>query len=805
VTSTGKPRSNNPASETQAAAEPRSAGSTARAPSAGASTTGTSKTGSSKKAATKKTAAKKKTGAKKTATTGTKKAAAKKKTGTKKVAAKKKTGTKKVAAKKKTGTKKVAAKKTAAKKKTATAAKKTAAKKKTATAAKKTAAKKKTATAAKKTAAKKKTATAAKKTAAKKKTATAAKKTVAKKKTATAAKKTVAKKKTATAAKKTVAKKKTATAAKKTGVKKTGVKKTAEKKSSTETPPVEVTETAPVEVTKTPPVEVTKTPPVETGTKAPVETETGTNEPAGPVAETPSSEPASAEPANTRPARPASTKPANTRPARPASAKPANTRPAKPANTRSARPKKNKSKNRDKPKISLDNRFIDADAMKVVRKLLSAKHEAYLVGGCVRDLYLNRKPKDFDIATSARPEQIRRVFRNSRIIGRRFKLAHVFFGPKIIETATFRTNPKEDEKPAEGEDLLITHDNVWGDIEEDARRRDFTINGLFYDIERQDIVDFVDGVADLDRGVIRTIGDPETRFREDPVRMIRAIKFAARLDFTIEPACWTALLTCAPDIARCSRARLVEEIYKLLRGGSSRRAFELMLQADLFQHIWPAYMSLYDGTGPEEEGLHRPIRGEDQTQPSALLWRYLRALDDYVTETGQTPSNGVIQAILFAPLLDERLRDANSGQLDTAIDDTMTPPCVALGVARRDRELARQIYIAQRRMTQPQGGRRRRSSLVQRQYFHDALLFLGFSVEARDHKGSNALEHWRKLAAIQASTPVHSDGGHYEGSGPPSDRKKRRRSGRRRSKGRSRGGSGGGGGGGGGRSAGGGG
>ena len=748
MTSTGKPRSNNPASETQAAAEPRSAGSTARAPSAGASTTGTSKTGSSKKAATKKTAAKKKTGAKKTATTGTKKAAAKKKTGTKKVAAKK-----------------------------------TAAKKKTATAAKKTAAKKKTATAAKKTAAKKKTATAAKKTAAKKKTATAAKKTVAKKKTATAAKKTVAKKKTATAAKKTVAKKKTATAAKKTGVKKTGVKKTAEKKSSTETPPVEVTETAPVEVTKTPPVE--------TGTKAPVETETGTNEPAGPVAETPSSEPASAEPANTRPARPASTKPANTRPARPASAKPANTRPAKPANTRSARPKKNKSKNRDKPKISLDNRFIDADAMKVVRKLLSAKHEAYLVGGCVRDLYLNRKPKDFDIATSARPEQIRRVFRNSRIIGRRFKLAHVFFGPKIIETATFRTNPKEDEKPAEGEDLLITHDNVWGDIEEDARRRDFTINGLFYDIERQDIVDFVDGVADLDRGVIRTIGDPETRFREDPVRMIRAIKFAARLDFTIEPACWTALLTCAPDIARCSRARLVEEIYKLLRGGSSRRAFELMLQADLFQHIWPAYMSLYDGTGPEEEGLHRPIRGEDQTQPSALLWRYLRALDDYVTETGQTPSNGVIQAILFAPLLDERLRDANSGQLDTAIDDTMTPPCVALGVARRDRELARQIYIAQRRMTQPQGGRRRRSSLVQRQYFHDALLFLGFSVEARDHKGSNALEHWRKLAAIQASTPVHSDGGHYEGSGPPSDRKKRRRSGRRRSKGRSRGGGGG--------------
>lgn len=426
---------------------------------------------------------------------------------------------------------------------------------------------------------------------------------------------------------------------------------------------------------------------------------------------------------------------------------------------------------------ALNTRDIDNDALKVVRKLLAAKHEAYLVGGCVRDLYLNRKPKDFDVATSARPEQIRRVFRNSRIIGRRFKLAHVFFGPKIIETSTFRTNPNADEDSSD-EDLLITHDNVWGDIEEDAKRRDFTINGLFYDIERHDIVDFVDGVADLDRGVIRTIGDPEVRFREDPVRMVRAIKFAARLDFTIEPESWAALLECAPDIARCSRARLVEELYKLLRSGSSRRAFELMLEAQLFQHIWPTYVSLYDDGG----GLHRPVRDEDQRQPSALLWRYLRALDDYVVETEQTPSNGVIQAILFAPLLDARLLDASRAELDGAIEDVMTPPCVALGVARRDRELARQIYMAQRRMVQPQrGNRRRKSSLVQRQYFHDALLFLGFSVEARDLDGTNALEHWRNLALLQAR-PAKTGGGRREGSSP--GKKRRRRGGRRRGKSR---------------------
>jgi poly(A) polymerase len=428
----------------------------------------------------------------------------------------------------------------------------------------------------------------------------------------------------------------------------------------------------------------------------------------------------------------------------------------------------------------LSLRDVDGDALKVVRKLLAAGHEAYLVGGCVRDLYLNRKPKDFDVATSARPEQIRRVFRNSRIIGRRFKLAHVFFGTKVIETSTFRANPSDSvgdvgdgdaggDDESNEEDLLITHDNEWGDIEEDARRRDFTINGLFFDIEHQQIVDFVDGVEDLDRGVIRTIGEPLVRFREDPVRMIRAVKFAARLDFTIDEASWAALLECAPDIARCSRARLVEEIYKLMRGGACRRAFELMLEADLFRHIWPGYIQLYDEVG----GLHRPVRGEPPDLPSALFWRYLGALDDYVIETEQTPSNGVIQAILFAPLLDEQLLDMRSAELDIYIDDLMTPPCAALGVARRDRELARQIFMAHRRMIQPSPKRGRKSSLVQRQYFHDALLFLGFSVEARQGDGS-ALEHWQDLANLQLDAPPASD--ERAGNGGPGPGRKRKRS-----------------------------
>ncbi len=440
------------------------------------------------------------------------------------------------------------------------------------------------------------------------------------------------------------------------------------------------------------------------------------------------------------------------------------------------------------PVAQLRHGDIDPDAIKVVRKLLGHGHQAYLVGGCVRDLYLNRKPKDFDVATSARPEEIRRVFRNSRIIGRRFKLAHVFFGPKIIETSTFRANPQNSDGEDEDEDLLITHDNEWGNVEEDAIRRDFTINGLFLDIENGKILDYVDGVRDLDRGIIRTIGEPMVRFREDPVRMIRAIKFAARLDFTVEQDSWHALLECAPDIARCSRARLVEELYKLLRGGSSRRAFELMLEAGLFQHIWPTYISLYDEVG----GLHRPVRDEPRDLPSGLFWRYLGALDDYVSETGQTPSNGVIQAVLFAPLLEGDLLHADRADLDIQIDELMTPPCGSLGVARRDRELARQIFMAHRRMVQPRKRGRTRASMVQREYFLDALLFLGFSVEAREGDGG-ALEHWQQLARLQDRTspprqgpgPGGGGGGESSGSGGESGgegQRKRKRGGKRRRK-----------------------
>ena len=242
---------------------------------------------------------------------------------------------------------------------------------------------------------------------------------------------------------------------------------------------------------------------------------------------------------------------------------------------------------------SLDRDAIDPDADRVVRKLTRAGYKAYLVGGCVRDLLVARTPKDWDVATSATPNEIKATFRNSRIIGRRFRLAHVFFGSKIIETSTFRANPRDEDD----HDLLIRRDNVFGTETEDARRRDFTINGLFYDVEREEVIDHVGGLADLDAKLVRTIGDPDVRFQEDPVRMLRAVKFAARLGFGFEPATWRALLRWRGEISKCAPPRLLEEIHRLLRGGAARRSFELLVETGVLAVLSPYLAGLLEGPG----------------------------------------------------------------------------------------------------------------------------------------------------------------------------------------------------------------
>ena len=205
------------------------------------------------------------------------------------------------------------------------------------------------------------------------------------------------------------------------------------------------------------------------------------------------------------------------------------------------------------PEIPLN--VIDADALWVVRRLHAKGYEAYLTGGCVRDLLLGRTPKDFDVATAAHPNQVKAAFRNCRLVGRRFRLAHVFFpSGKVIETATFRANPT-DELEDLPNDLLVERDNVFGDVEQDARRRDLTVNGLFYDPLKGKVLDFVEGRKDLESRLIRTIGNPEVRFQEDPVRILRAIKFATRMGFTIEENTYAAMKAHVGGLVRCAPAR----------------------------------------------------------------------------------------------------------------------------------------------------------------------------------------------------------------------------------------------------------
>ena len=250
------------------------------------------------------------------------------------------------------------------------------------------------------------------------------------------------------------------------------------------------------------------------------------------------------------------------------------------------------------PEIALA--LIDEDALWVVKRLRSKGFEAYLTGGCVRDLLLGRTPKDFDVATAAHPNQVRAVFRNCRLVGRRFRLAHVFFpSGKVIETATFRANPTDtlDDLP---EDLLMTRDNVFGNVEEDARRRDLTINGLFYDPVAGKVLDFVNGKADLEARLVRTIGEPDIRFQEDPVRILRAIKFATRLGFAVEPATLDAMRRHVGGLIRCAPARLQEELLRLLTSGLAAESWALCEQCGVTQVILP---ELYEALDMELEAL----------------------------------------------------------------------------------------------------------------------------------------------------------------------------------------------------------
>jgi len=233
-------------------------------------------------------------------------------------------------------------------------------------------------------------------------------------------------------------------------------------------------------------------------------------------------------------------------------------------------------------KVKFDKKLLDQDALKILKKLNNSGHETYLVGGCIRDILLGHKPKDFDIATSATPEQIHKLFKRSRIIGRRFKLVHIMFSArKFIEVATFRAG-----KVQTSNDGLVLRDNYYGTLEDDVFRRDFTVNGLYYDIKKSEVIDYVGGLDDLKALKISMIGDPSERFEEDPVRMIRAVRFRAKLNANIESQLIEAIQTNSQLLAKIPPARLYEEVIKLFHNENSIEIFHELDRLGLLRHLF---------------------------------------------------------------------------------------------------------------------------------------------------------------------------------------------------------------------------
>jgi len=409
----------------------------------------------------------------------------------------------------------------------------------------------------------------------------------------------------------------------------------------------------------------------------------------------------------------------------------------------------------DRSEHPISRRRIPENVLKVLYRLHRSGYRAYLCGGSVRDLLMDREPKDFDVATDAHPMEVRRLFRNSRIIGRRFRLVHIIFQDQTVEVATFRREPERGTD--ENAELLITDDNTFGSPLQDARRRDFTINALFYNIADFSVIDYIDGLDDLTQRRIRVIGDPDLRFREDPVRMMRAIEFASRLDFEIEPATYEAILRHRSEILKASPPRVSEEILELLRRGWSRGAIRLMIQTALLEPLLPE--------------VYNAIRDDRAT----YFWKMLEVLDRTV-QAGRKISDAVLLSVLFLPWIIEELekeeqrRDGKMriGEVIVFIRDSIQPLCTRMALAAGTRHHIEQTLETLWRLLELPNERRAMFRFVFREPFNDALALL----ELYALSSGRYVDQYRQWHAFAQRARRASD------EAPPPAKRKRR--GRRR-------------------------
>ena len=397
----------------------------------------------------------------------------------------------------------------------------------------------------------------------------------------------------------------------------------------------------------------------------------------------------------------------------------------------------------DRGDHSISRRSIPENVLKVLYRLHRSGYRAYLCGGSVRDLLMGRTPKDFDVVTDAHPGDVRRLFRNSRIIGRRFRLVHIIFQDQVVEVATFRREPDraaQVDSEAE-EDFLITDDNTFGSPLQDAKRRDFTINAMFYNIADFSVIDYVGGLEDIAQGRVRVIGDPDVRFREDPVRMMRAIEFASRLGFEIEAETYQGILRHRNEILKASPPRVSEEILELLRRGWSRGAIRLMVDAGLLEPLLPE--------------IARAIQGDR----APYFWKMLEVLDRTV-QAGRKISDAVLLSVLVLPWvvseieeLEEKRRASDPdeasrlrlGEVLLFIRDLIQPLSARLALAAGTRHQMEQALETFWRLLEPPSDRRSQFRAVYRDPFNDALALLELYALSSGHY-VDVFRQWQAFA-----------------------------------------------------------
>lgn len=383
------------------------------------------------------------------------------------------------------------------------------------------------------------------------------------------------------------------------------------------------------------------------------------------------------------------------------------------------------------------------------------------MGGAIRDVLLGYQPKDFDVVTNATPNEIKRLFRNSRLIGRRFKLAHVFYGRDYVEVATYRRShdePHDEDEGVIGKDGLILRDNIYGTLEQDVYRRDFTVNGLYYRLSDFALIDYVGAIDDLSNRVIRSIGDPMIRFREDPVRMLRAIRFAVKLDFSLDSTVTHAISQLKDEIPKIPPARLFDESLKLFQTGKGEQAYRLLQTHGLFHVLFPVCLS----------ANHKPEKGAD-----ALLIEALKSTDQRLAQNKTVTPAFVFAAVLWVPMGRERLRYRSQGlsnqeSLIKASKRVMNEAVRVVGVHRRFLTTVQEIWMMQARFEKRNGKAPFR--LLEQPRFRAAYDFLALRAQVGE-VSQELVDWWTKFQVLNQDERVQ-----YIQAITPSKRPRKRKS-----------------------------